>query len=363
MIIKTMGNMISKNRMLTLMLALVGALTLISSCGMRRVHIRALQPALVSVPADVRTLVILNRSNPPDDNQAVIGAILSMDLPGERKAAVQEALNGLHAQLTSSSRYSVVRASEEMAGSNLSTAFPEPLTWEEIEGLCDKYEADAVVAMEVFSTKYLITEGTRMARKTVELAGIKKQIEVPEFYANGVATASIGFRLYDPRLKSVADERLFTTDGTWEAGGSTPADAMRALTGKSEAQKRVSYDAGLSYGARITPTPITITRPFYDRPKNNVAITKGTRQADSNQWYEALDTWKNGAENATKSKIASRLAYNTAIAFEVIGDFESAIFWANKSYVDYGNKKGMEYSRALRRRVNQQARLNEQLGE
>lgn len=346
-----------------LLFALLVSLVLISSCGMRRVHIRALQPALITVPADIRTLVIVNRSNPPDDNQAVIGAILSMDLPGERKAVVQEAMNGLHAQLASTSRFTVVRATEEFPGSNLSTAFPTPLSWQEIEDLCSKYEADAVITLEVFSTKYLITDGTRLTKKTVELAGVKKEVEVPEFYAKGIATASVGFRLYDPKLQSLADERLFTRDGTWEAGGSTPADAIRALTGKSEAQKRVSYDAGLSYGARITPTPITITRPFYNRPKNNMPIAKGTRQADSNQWYDALDTWKNGAESASKSKTASRLAYNTAIAFEVIGDFESAIFWANKSYVDYGNKKGMEYSRALRRRVNQENRLNEQLGD
>lgn len=321
---------------------------------------RAYRPALITVPPDVKNVLILDRSAPEDKGKKIAGAILSADLPGDREAAVREAMNGLQEQLLSTPRFNILLAEEIYPGSNISSSFPEPLAWEEIEKLCDQYDADVIISLEIFSTKFLITDGQRMAMKTVELAGTKQKISVPEFFVNGVATIDIGFRFYDPVAQKIIDENVFTHKNRWEGAGTSPADAMGVLINKNEAVRKASFDAGFSYGTRISPTPVTITRDFYKGPKGNVPISKGTRLADTGQWEEALETWKDGAENATKRKIAGRLCYNTAIVYEVFGEFDKAIEWASKSYVDYGNKKGLEYERALRYRVRQENRLSEQ---
>jgi hypothetical protein len=258
-----------------------------SSCAMRQVRMKAMKPAPITVPAHVQTVLILDRSQPENKTKEVIGSILSAGLPAERKAAVQEALNGLQQQMQSSPRFNVVRATDVYPGSNVMAAFPEPLAWSEIEHLCNKYKADAVVALEIFSTKFVVTDGKRLVKKYIEVGGLKKEVQVPEYYADGIATADMGFRLYDPEIKSIADQKLFSQNSRWDAAGSSPADAIGLLINKSEAQKRVSYHAGVSYGTRITPLPITITRPFYGKPKKNTAMIVGNRQADTNQWYEA----------------------------------------------------------------------------
>ena len=333
-------------------------LVMLNSCAMREVHMHATRPALVNVPSAIQTILILDRSNPENKNKDVIGAVLSAELPGERKAAAQEALNGLQQQMMSTSRFNVIRATEIYNGSNISTAFPDPLPWNDIKRLCDQYHADAVVALEIFSPKFVVTNGTRIVKKRLEATNT--EIPVPEFYAEGVATVSVGYRFYDLANQNIPDQKVFSTSNHWGTSGMSVADAMSLLINKGEALKKVSYDAGMSYGARITPITITITRPFYNRPKGNSFITKGARQADTNQWYDALETWKSGVDNA-KQKIAGKLAYNVAIAFEVIGDYESAIDWASKSYVDFRNKKGREYAQNLRYREREEQYAQEQM--
>jgi len=331
------------------------------SCAMKQVHMRAYRPALITVPPDVKNVLILNRSAPADEGKKIAGAILSADLPGDRQAAVQAAMNGIQEQLLSTPRYNILLAEEVYAGSNISAAFPKPLAWQEIEMLCKKYQADVIIALEIFSTKFLITNGKRMATKVIELGGTEQKISVPEFYVNGVATIDIGFRLYDPVPRKIVDKHVFAHKNGWEGAGSSPTDAMGVLISKNEAVRQASFDAGYSYGTRISPTPITITRDFYKGPKKNAAITRGTRLADTGQWQEALETWRSGAERASKRKIAGRLCYNTAIVYEVFGEFDKAIDWASRAYVDYGNKKGLEYERDLRYRVRQENVLSEQM--
>lgn len=331
-------------------------LGMISSCGMRRVFIRTTQPALITVPQHVQHILILDRSVPQDKEKEVLGAILSLDLPGDRKNAVQEALFGLRDQLSSTDRFETIKATEMYAGSNISTAFPDPLPWEEIEGLCNKYDTDAVIALEVFSNKFLVTKGQRMVKKEVGGA----TIPFPQFYANGVATADVGFRMYDPEIKDIVDQHLFTQNGNWEASASNPADALNVLINKSQALKEVSYNAGYQYGTRISPIPITITRSFYDRPKKNNAMARGARLFDTRQWQEAAETWENGISTA-KRKVAGRLAYNIAVAHEVLGNIDEAIKWTRTSYVEFGNKEAKEYSDLLYRRKRELEILDEQL--
>lgn len=342
-------------------LLVIAIFSVFNACAMRQVRMQAMKPALITVPGNIKTVVILDRSMPPNNTQAVFGAILSAELPGERAAAVQQAIAGIERQMRSTHRFEIVVAEESLRGNNISSAFPEPLAWNVIEDLCRKYNADAVVAMEIFSTKFVVTNGARAVKKVDPKT--KKEISSTEFYAEGIASAQMGFRLYNAIDKNILDQRTFSTSNNWGASGRSVADAMGLMINKAEALRRVSFNAGLSYGQRISPSHITITRDFYNRPKRNIPISKGTRQADTNQWHEALETWTLGAEHAHKRKLGGRLAYNTAIAFEVLGDLDNAIEWAGIAWVDYGNKKGRDYARTLRRRQQQEQRLNEQFSD
>lgn len=328
---------------------------LLPACATRYVHMPAQRPAFITVPREVQTLLLLDRAMPENKEKEVLGSFLSASIPGDRDAGVQALFAGFEDQINISGRFQVIKATEAFPGNNVTSVFPDPLNWEQVNHICEKYNADALITLEVYSTKFLVTNGTRMV--TREVNGVK--LPLPQIYAKGVATADIGIRFYDPNLQKVVDEMLFSQKSDWEANGGSIADAVKLLIDKSEAVKNVSYDAGVKYGIRIAPRPITITREFYKKPKRNESMARGRRQADARLWKDAAETWQNGISSARR-KAAGRLAYNTAVAYEVLGEFDLALEWAQKSYVDYGNKKAKEYSDMLHYRMRQENILDEQ---
>lgn len=341
------------------MLALTLILTILSGC-MKQVNMNSMMPAAITVPPYVQTLLILDRTEYENEKLAIIEGVLTGEGLAEDKNGIQEAINSFQQQVMSSPRFNIIRASERMKGNSLIGAFPDPLTWTQIESLCRRYKTDAVVAIELFDTNFIVTNGKKNVKKEVEENGVKKQVDAVEFYAEGVATSKIGFRLYDPQAKTIADQEMFSKANTWQGTGSTLKDALAKLIQKSEATKYVSQLAGSSYAQKITPTPITISRAFYAKPKKNQYMASGSRYAEVNQWEQAIKSWTSGLVTAD-SETAGRLSYNIAVGYEVMGDYSQAKEWATRSYVRHGNKKARSYASSLEHRMIQEDIVNEQM--
>ncbi len=82
--------------------------------------------------------------------------------------------------------------------------------------------------------------------------------------------------------------------------------------------------------------------------------------ADVGQWSDAIVTWKEGI-GRSKSKTAGKLTYNIAVAYEVLGDLAMAKEWANKAYVNYGNKTARDYASSLNYRIRQENLVQQQM--
>jgi hypothetical protein len=319
-----------------------------------------MRPAEITFPTYVNNLLLLDRTKFEKQSTNIIEGILTGEMPGEDKAGMEEAMNSFQATLASSPRFQLKRANEVLTGNSVTAAFPNALEWKKIDELCVKYGTDAVVAVEVFDTDFIITDGTRKVTKTIDQNGVKKQVEVDEFYAKGVADAKIGFRLYDPKGKSIADQQLFTKTNSWQATGTSKADALAHLIAKTEATRYVGRLAGNDYAYKISPMPVRLTREFYGKSRKVPQVAGGSRKADMNDWQGAIRTWENGLTIAS-AKDKGKLCYNLAVANEVLGDYETAKKWITKSYVDFGNKKARQYSYMLDQRLRQEDRAQQQM--
>ena len=89
-------------------------------------------------------------------------------------------------------------------------------------------------------------------------------------------------------------------------------------------------------------------------------MSTGTRFADVNKWEDAINEWKKGLGKA-EEKEAGQLAYNIAIGYEVLGEYGTALTWAQDSYTKYGNKLARDYSRSLENRIYDEAILKSQM--
>ena len=107
--------------------------------------------------------------------------------------------------------------------------------------------------------------------------------------------------------------------------------------------------------------PVRITRSFTGKSKKAPALEQGSRYADVGDWNEAIRVWESALITAP-AKEAGYMAYNIAVAYEVLGDLDKAREWAQKSYTQYGNDDGDNYVRTINQRVRNEEIAREQLG-
>jgi hypothetical protein len=321
---------------------------------------QSMRPAAFDVPNHIQSILIVDRTIYKREGVNILEGVLTGELPGQDKAALQEGIYSMQQTFARSPRFTVKIATQRLEGNSITPAFPNPLPWKSIEELNRQYQTDAVLAIEMFDTDFVVTKGTRKVKKTVKDGETTKEVEVDEFYAEGLESVKLGIRLYDPKSKQILDQAPFKRTNTWTATGTSVNDAALNLISKNEAAKYVTRLATSQYANKITPMPITIRRQFYSKSKKVNAIPAGSRMADVNRWEDAARTWSSAIPIAP-IKQAGYLAYNTAVAYEVLGDYDQAIKWSQDSWVKYGNKKGRDYVNSLNARINQENLVDQQL--
>jgi hypothetical protein len=346
-------------RLLLFLIAAV-ALQFIACTKRGRVTMNAMRPADITVPMDIEHILLLDRSKPNEKWQiGLIEGILTGELPQEDEAAVQRALGEFNAAFQMTPRFTAHIGAERLVGNSLTSAFPPQLSDKELEELCKKYGAQAIIAVEVFDSDFIVTNGTRKTKRTIGEGDQKREIEVDEWYAQGVANTVMGIRFYDGIRKRVIDEQSFKQTNTWQAAAASKAEAIAKLISKSAATAQLSANIAYDYAHRIAPMPIQLNRMFYRKHRKAPAIEIGTRLADVDRWTEALHAWENGIGMADMKR-AGYLEYNVAIAHEVLGDLPGAIQHAQDAYVKYNNKDARAYVSLLQSRQFDEERLKEQ---
>ncbi len=319
-----------------------------------------LQPAPVTVPGHVQKIVLVDRTKPQSEGLAILEGIITGELPFEVRNAVQATLSSLQMSLNSSPRFQIVRATERLPGGIFGQIFPNPLDWYTVEQLANRYQADAVLTLENFSSDFVVTEKQQLIKKTVTEGKTTRQIEVPGWYLEGVANVSAGFRLYDPKDRNIIDQQRFENRNLWSAEGETKTQALALLISKAEATRMVGELAGAGYARKIAPMYVQINRGFFPKSKTNPAVALGAKLAEVDQWAQAIQTWEE-ALPAADEESGGMLAFNIAVGYEVLGSLDLAKEWAGKAYTEYGLKKGRNYVRTLNGLINQQILLEQQM--
>jgi hypothetical protein len=331
------------------------------SCGSSKyVTLSVTQPAEVTLPSDVNTILLIDRTKFNNETLNVFEGILTGELPADDRVAAQEALNSLKNMLGYSPRFSVKILPDRFDGNSLTGAFPPQLSWNVIDQLCKKNNAEVVVSFEIFDSDFIVTNGKRIKKRQEGQGEKKREVEYTEYYAQGVGSVKMGIRTYYNTDKTILDQKLIEKNNRWEGTGTSFADAAAALISKSSANKYLAKDVGADYAYKISPMPISITRSFYGKIKSVPEVSAGTRHAEVAQWQEAINKWKSGLPKANK-KDAGKIAYNIAVGYEVLGEYGTALTWAQDSYIKYENKKGRDYTGQLQQRINEERVLKEQM--
>ena len=328
----------------------------LSSCSTSSVLVSIQKPADISLPQDIKTVVVANRSIPTKKNLAgnILEGLVSGEGIGTDKMGSKYCVEGLVSILDNSDRFETKNIGDlELKGTGTSS-FPLPLKWKKVSKLCKTYNADALIVLETFDSDSRILFG-KPVRRTVKRKG-KKIVEMRHKAILEMKIVS-GWRIYDNNKQIIIDENKFTEYKEFTAWGNSNKEAESKLPYKGSALKESGDFAGFKYGKRISPIWIQARRVFYSGKEDE--LKKASKEVKSNQWDNAIDIWKN-LVNLNDKKIASKASYNMALAAEIKGSLDVAIDWAKKAKA-LGDKKANSYISILNKRKQDQVKLNKQL--
>jgi hypothetical protein len=336
------------------------AVTVLAGCpstNMKTVEVDSLVAAELTIPADIENLLIVDRTvytgNPFDSNEAKF----TPDVPGEAREVARTFLYFFFQYLGRAHRFQSVVAEELLTGNSLNRALPQPIPWDTVRELCRRYQADALVAVEVVGFDFKTTNAREVS------SGQQSILEDPrqsQYSASAIGNVVFGFRMYDPRTETIVDEKLNRHNETWEATGPDPAQAMTNLVRREQAIGDLIQLAAAEYARRISPIYVPVARKLYSQTGQDTAMATGSKLVEEGKWQEAAAAWEAGISQAEKGE-AGQLAYNVAIANEALGNMEKAREWANKAHVEYGNGQAKAYLDELDGKESMLSRAREQM--
>jgi len=332
------------------------ASVLVSGCSKYgSVRLKYATPPIAILPPYIHNIAIVNRSltNSKDKAGSTIETILTGEIPGLDKRASDKCLNGVYDCISNwksngfywnnyiDSSINILIPSQTRFYGTGSREQPQLLDWKTVKQVCDSVKSDALLVLETFNsqTDVVLTEVKKEINGILE-TGAPVIPNLPRQIKMSVVTF---WRLYDPSTQKIIDEYQFTNYLTFNGQGN-----QFALPPPGALQE-TAYDAGKQYIQRFLPGYYFITRTMYKSGKGAERQNFKTafRYSSVADWNGAMQIWQELAKS-NKRKNAGRACLNMAVACEVIGKYDEAFQWAQKSYTDYRNKLGRDYANQLK---------------
>lgn len=325
--------------------------------------ISVLQPAQLIIPDHIQKIILIDRSKPSGGFFSNIESIFSGEEYQQDKQGRQRALEALSQILTQTPRFQTVSSGVELEGSRGGRSFMSPLSWFEVENICQQYHGDAIVSIEMFDSNI---DASAVARSVKEKDKTGKEISKIVYDGKKNGSVNLGWRFYDPKNKSILDE--YSDRDSDEASSYaviSNKDAITNLKRSYEMVRGIATKLGEKYGKRIAPVYVTMSRTYYKTIKggNKDRFEQAARYADAGEWIKAVPIWEKIASAKSDPESAGKATYNLAVAYEVNGQLSSALQFAKDAYTQFNNKSAKSYIRTLEARITDQEILSRQMHE
>ncbi len=332
---------------------------LLASCA-STVHIRALAPAAVPLPATLQSVATANRIVPESSREKFYdlleGAFTGEGI-GVDRAGADECVNAVgQALATNSYRFRVAQAQLQLLGRGHEFFLP-PLPPDYIQALCRRTQVDGLVVLEAFDSDMGLTRTTG-TRTVKDKDG--KEHQVPTFRVEMLMKVVTGFRTYGAAQGFVLDQARQEDHLAFTGEGDSYPAALRQLPPPEECIQRVARLAGDAYARRIAPSYVDLQREYFTSARKDGLVKQGALQAEAGEWAGAATVWQQAAASPDPA-VASRALFNLAVASEVRGDLATAIDYARQAAFGYSNHQARTYLGVLHARQQAQLLVQEQL--
>lgn len=205
---------------------------ILSSCtSTNRMTMGVTIPAIVHMPSDVKRVGIINRSLPSKVN-TILDKILSAEgLNLDRKSS-EAAISSLSSELSVIKEFEEIKIIEDVEEIRKSlNVFPAKLSWEMVEKVCKENNVDVIFSLAYYDTDTK-TDYKVTTMKLPNSVGVDVDVPAQEVTLN--TKVNCGLRLYDPVIKQVVDERIYTKNMAFKGKGVNPMKALEAVASRNE---------------------------------------------------------------------------------------------------------------------------------
>lgn len=320
-----------------------------SSCvSMNFISIQTRQPASVSFPPEVATVLIVD--NCPNERQMESDAKESKVLSSDSARTIF--LNSLTKFMNEEKYFYTVSKFPHKIGRSKNDNDAIPLSTREIKELSLNNDADVLISLDLFAISMeLETESTGYFSSYSTLHA--KSGALINVYTKS------GERYTQP---IVYLDSLFRTESSdW-------SKMKKNVTEINDMITEMAVVAADRLTAKFVPSWKMQERMFFSDASGE--MKKAARLVNKRSWSEAADIWASLFDKEKKVKKKMHLAFNLALANECLDDVPNAFNWINVAYDLLPEKSESDlalqivtYKKILELRINDMTKLEEQFGE
>jgi hypothetical protein len=334
---------------------------LLFSCfSVKSIEIETYNPAVITFPPEVKTLMIVdNSAQQPDGtgHRYIRGNREDSVMSVSADSTAYDFCLWLGKNMAESSVFYDVRICEDTLRRDSVFYVKKPFSANEVKELCESYGVDGLISLdnlffitEVFDAGLndLLAESFTKIRITGELRALwPDQKEVYTFP-------------FSDSLKWYWSDQVYVEDFVEMATTPNVKEAMRYLSGNIGEKMHINFVPYWSFEHRWYYTGVSSE------------WRRGTVYADAGKWEEAAGIWELLYPKTSKWKSKACLLSNLALCNEMAGNFNKAIDYAEKSAQLFKENAGEEndytklqnkYVEVLKERAKNDAVLSRQLRE
>ncbi len=251
-------------------------------------------------------------------------------------------LQALGNLLFESGRYDIVIPVNRFIEHRENAFLSETMKWDEVNELCDTYNTDAVLSVDMFKTRVV----ARYERESFYHPGDNTFYEAVK--ARMAVLYESLFRIYDPSEEKVLVREFLSDTIFWEDSGMSANELFQNFTSVKQALSEAGIALALDFTEKISTTWLRERRSIFS--DKNAEMKQAMALINQGDWPGALEIWESVAQQEKSRSVRSKAEFNLAVAYEISGDINKAIEWGLKSYHTQFRQSTYDYLERLKYR-------------
>jgi tetratricopeptide (TPR) repeat protein len=329
----------------------IGALFLSSCSNMLYTTLDVLRPAKVAFLPNVNRLLIANNTPTIILENEHNKAQKTVSLPTDSLPIY--CLSVLAQELGNNSFFSSVLLEPNSIFPK--NNFSEKFSSEMVKKLCENYNCDVILTLDSLKASDVLTE--------YYLEDVSQYLSTYEIFLKSKWSI-----YYPSQSKPVSLQ--FKDTVYWEAQDYSRQRALKQMPNRWDALVDGALYVGKNSVKRFIPYWDKVDRYFFN--PGNKLMRQAMDSVYVRNWNSAIELWKKAMNKSDSEKLKGEAANNIAIAYEILGDMDNAIAYADQSLhyfsaasiIDFDTLERISnYYNELIKRKNEIEQLKLQLGE